>query len=216
MAAFTLIFPHRRNPGNDKAAKIALDMLLDNTVNDFIILMDAADNKPLYPRVNAMIAAAPTEWCIYWSSDMFPAPGWDVPFLEAAAPDTFVTSCLVEPGVIGVWPHNIKHDFGRRPEEFDRAAFEAFCETVETPGNDGWYAPVLYPKTGFLEMGGLACDLQGDHHGFTPADIVLFDKWKAAGRQIKRVRSFAYHMQRYSEPTEQEDSKRDWTVTSGG
>jgi hypothetical protein len=208
MAAFTLIFPHKRNPANDKAAKIALDMLLDNTVNDFILLMDAADNKPLYPRVNAMIQAAPTEYCIYWSSDMFPAPGWDVPFLQLAAPDAFVTSVLVEPGAIGVWPGNQCHDFGRRADNFNRASFEAYCATAEMPGGEGWYAPVLYPRAGFLAMGGLADDLQGDHHGFTCADIELFNRWTAAGNRIVRARSYAYHLQRYSEPSEQEDAKR--------
>ena len=208
MGDFTIILPHKRNPGNDAALRICLDCLMQNTVNDFTLIMDAAYNKPLYPRVNAMIAQATTEACIYWSSDMFAAPGWDVPMLALYAPDAFVTSILIEPGVIGVYPDSIHQDFGRRPDTFDRAAFEDYCANAEIPGGLGWYAPVLYPRTPFLDMGGLADGLPGDHHGFTAADITLFEAWKAAGNRIVRARSFAYHLQRWSEPAEQADGKR--------
>lgn len=208
MAAFTLILPHKRNPGNDMALKICIECLMANTVSDFILSIDAAYDQPLYPRVNAMIAAAQTDACIYWSSDLFAAPGWDAPILALYAPDAFVTSVIVEPGAIGVYSENITHDFGRKPETFDRAAFEAFCPGAEIPQGQGWFAPVLYPRTGFLRMGGLRTDLTGDN-GFTGADMWLFDQWKAAGNRIVRARSFAYHLQRWSDPVEQTDPKRE-------
>lgn len=207
-ARFTLILPHKRNPGNDRALGVCIDCLMANTISEFILLMDAAYDEPLYPRVNAMIEQATTESCVYWSSDMFAAPGWDVPMLALAAPDAFVTSILVEPGAIGVWPESYERDFGRKPETFQRKAFETYCEVAEMPGGLGWYAPVLYPRSGFLAMGGLATSLNTDHHGFTAADIDLFERWKAAGNRIVRAHSFAYHLQRYSEPSEQMDAKR--------
>lgn len=211
---FTIILPHRRNPGNDEALRICLDCLMANTINDFILLMDAAVDQPLYPRVNAMMQQATTEKVIYWSSDMFAAPGWDAFMLGMAASDTFVTAVLVEPGVIGLHPTSVQRDFGRRPETFDRAAFEAWCVG---PANDlnltgeGWYAPVLYPRTGFLAMGGLVDDDSGmhDHHGFTNADVALFERWKAAGNKVVRARnSYVYHLQRWSQVDEQEAAKR--------
>lgn len=212
-AAFTIILPHRRNPGNDRALAIALDMLAANTVNDFILIMDAAANEPLYPRVNAMVFQATTQAVVYWSSDMFPAPGWDVSMLALFDENTFVTNVLVEPGVIGIYPENVGRDFGRKPETFQRSAFETWCET-EGPelqlSGEGWYAPVLYPRDGFLSFGGLALGMDGDHHGFTPTDVDLFERWKAAGHRVVRAReSYTYHLQRYSEPDEQMHVKRE-------
>lgn len=211
MSAFTIILPHRRNPGNDAALRIALDTLFTNTVNDFILLMDAAYAKPLYPRVNAMVEQATTECCVYWSSDMFAAPGWDVPMLDLWNADTFVTNVLVEPGAIGMHPDNHEKDFGRKPETFRRDAFEAWAasEDAPVPNHFGWYAPYMFPRQPWLDMGGLPVGLPGDHQGFTPADQLLFERWLASGRSIKRARSYTYHLQRYSEIDEQTHEKRE-------
>lgn len=208
-AAFTLILPHRRNPGNDAALRLCLDMLLANTRSDFILSMDAADNAPLTERINRLVAYAPTPICVYWASDTFAAPGWDLPMLDLYADDTFINGILVEPGAIGVYWENLKQDFGRRPETFDRAAFETWCETADTPGGVGWYCPYMFPRDGWLAVGGLEAQDSHDHHGFTSADTVLFDRWRAAGNRVVRARSFAYHLQRYSEPAEQADAKRE-------
>lgn len=208
-AAFTVILPHRRNPGNDAALAVCMDCLLANTFNDFHLLMDAAVDEPLYPRVNRMMAQAQTEACVYWSSDMFAAPGWDAPMMDLFAADTFVTCVLVEPGAIGVYPENFKRDFGRKPSTFDRQAFENYAETAEVPDGEGWYAPVVYPRAGYLQMGGLRENADTDHHGFSSGDVELFDKWKAAGNRIVRARSYVYHLQRYSQEDEQMHEKRD-------
>lgn len=208
-AAFTLILPHKRNPGNDAALRICLDMLMANTVNDFILIMDAAENSPLYPRVNAMVQQATTEYLCYWASDMFPSVGWDVPMLELASPDTFVNNTVVEPGVISMYGGNHKRDFGRRPETFNRAAFETWCATEgHVAGGDGWTAPYLFPRQGFLDMGcyDLTIDAELEFGG---SDSALFDQWKASGHQVVRAPgSWAYHLQRFSSIEEQEAAKR--------
>lgn len=102
MTAFTVLLPHKRNPGNDRSLSVCLDCLFANTVNDFRLNIDAAYDQPLYPRINAMVEAATTEVCVYWSSDIFAAPGWDDAMLQAWSPNTIVTGVLVEPGMIGV------------------------------------------------------------------------------------------------------------------
>lgn len=43
--AFTVILPHKRNPGNDAALRICIDMLMANTRADFILMMDAAADE---------------------------------------------------------------------------------------------------------------------------------------------------------------------------
>lgn len=211
MSAFTVILPHRRNPGNDAALRTCLDCLYTNTVNDFTLISDAAFDQPLYERVNSMVRQATTEACVYLASDTFLAPGWDAPMLELFNADTFVTGVLVEPGAIGMHPDNVHRDFGRKPDTFRRAEFEAWTQSSEAvvPDNWGWYCPVMYPRDGYFAFGGLELDLPGDHHGFAPADVALFDRWLAGGKQIKRARSFAYHLQRYSQIDEQMHEKRE-------
>lgn len=210
MTTFTVILPHLRNPGNDRALLLAVDMLLANTTHDFTLLVDAVRGGNLYATVNRMMAEASTEYVAYWSSDMFPAPGWDAPMLALAAPDVIVTNVLVEPGVIGMHPDNVHRDFGRKPESFRRAEFEAWAaHDAPVPSGWGWYAPYLISRQAFLDAGGFRTDLPGDHQGFTPADQLFFEQWQASGKRIQRARSFTYHLQRFSEVDEQQHSKRE-------
>jgi len=210
-AALTIILPHKRNKGNDAALRIALDCLYANTVNDFILISDAAYDQPLYPRVNAMVEQATTEMICYTTSDTFVAPGWDVPMCDAFAPDVFLTGVVVEPGAIVPHWENVHKDFGRKPETFDRAAFEAWCASGGiVPNGIGFPAPFVFPRAGFLAHGGLdETGLTCDHDGFTCADLALFDRWTAAGNRVRRVRSFFFHLQRWSEEREQMDAKRE-------
>jgi hypothetical protein len=207
-AAFTVILPHLRNPGNDAALAICLDCLIQNTVNEFVLLMDTRTDLSLAGIVSALVEYAPTECCVYLASDTFLAPGWDAPMLALYAADTFVNGVLIEPGAIGVYPENFQRDFGRRPNTFDRAAFEAYCINAEVPDGTGWFCPYMFPRTGWLDAGGLTTLQPTDHHGFTTADIELFDRWKAAGNRVVRARSYAYHLQRYSQEDEQLHEKR--------
>jgi hypothetical protein len=155
-----------------------------------------------------MFRQATTDCCVYWSSDMFAAPGWDVDMLAKWDEDTIVTNVLVEPGAIAMHPDNVHKDFGRRPETFRRDEFELWCKSAPVPNNFGWYAPYMISRRSFLDMSGLADNLAGDSQGFSPADVVFFEQWQAIGRRITRAHSYTYHLQRYSELDEQEAEKR--------
>ena len=201
-AAFTVILPHKRNPGNDAALQICLSCLMDNTDSDYYLMSSVADNQPLYGTINRMIELAPTDCCVYVNSDMFMAPGWDAPMLELYDERTFVTNVLVEPGAIAMHPMNLHKDFGRTPETFRRAEFEDYVKTAPILEGEGWYCPVMFSSLGWQYMGGHDVS-QGEFHDNVPADIRLFEKWKLAGNQVKRAPSFTYHLQRYSDPKEQ-------------
>lgn len=205
MTVLTVILPHKRNPGNDKALQVALDCLFTNTVNDFKLIIDAAYNEPLYERINRMVAQADTEYCVYTASDTFMSPGWDVPMLAAVNNHTFVTGVLVEPGVISIFNDNVGWDFGRRPETFRRDEFEQWCFDHAPSLNlspRGWYAPYMFPRVQWLEFGGYNTELVSED-GFTGADQDLFEAWEKMHMDIVRVRSYAYHLQRYSDEAEQ-------------
>lgn len=209
MTAFTVILPHKRNPGNDDALAVCLDCLARNTVNEYALIMDAAFDSPLFPRVNRMIEQAHTERVVYLASDMFFAPAWDVPMMEAWTPELIITNVVVEPGAIAMHPMNYHRDFGRKPATFQRERFEAWARSseAELTGGEGWYCPYMVSRDYFLAMGGFDTTLTSPD-GFTPADVDFFARWKAMGRGVKRVKSFIYHLQRYSDEDEQQHEKR--------
>lgn len=206
--AFTVILPHKRNPGNDAALKLCLDCLFTNTVSDFKLLIDAAEDQPLYPRINALMEQATTDCVVYMASDVFQSKAWDIPLLAAWQPDTIVNGVVVEPGVIGVHHWNLHQDFGRTPEQFQREKFETWVADAHFPDGDGWYCPYMISRSQFLEMGSFALNEKTDHQGFSGADELFFEQWKASGRKVVRARSYCYHIQRYSEIGEQEADKR--------
>lgn len=207
--AFTIILPHRRNPGNDAALTICLDCIARNTRNDFALIMDAAVDSPLYPRINRMIESAYTDCVVYMASDMFLCPNWDVPMLEAWTPDTIVTNVVVEPGAIAMHHMNLHRDFGRKPSTFQREAFETWAAN-DAPmlEGQGWYCPYMISRTAFLNQGGFATDLKPDEMGFSGADQLFFAEWESAGGSIVRAKSFVYHLQRWSDEGEQVHEKR--------
>lgn len=204
-AAFTVILPHKRNAGNNRALAIALSCLQDNTTHDFKLIMDAATDEPLYERINRMVAQADTDICVYWASDCFAAKAWDVPMLELYAPNRFVTNIIVEPGAIAMHHMNVQRDFGRKPETFRRAEFEAWSQgeglELDVKGR-GWQCCYLFNRQAWLDAGGLETDLYSPD-GFTFADRNLWDRWEAAGNEIVRARSFVFHLQRWSDEYEQ-------------
>lgn len=208
-AAFSIILPHKRNPGNNRALALCLDMLQANTRHDFILLMDAADDQPLYPRINRLFAHAPTDCCVYWASDMFPSPGWDVPMLAAFQEDTIVCNTVVEPGVISMYAGNHRHDFGRTPDTFQRGEYENWClNGGHVAGGDPWFVPYMVSRRAFQEMGCLDTEYDKGYE-FGGADMKFFNDWKAAGRKVVRAKnSWAYHLQRFSDVGEQEAAKR--------
>lgn len=205
---FTVLLPHKLNDGNNAALAVCIDCLTRNTRAEFAVSISAAYNQPLYATVNRMVEEAPTDCCFYLNSDMFVAPDWDTPMLAAYAKHTFVTNVVVEPGAIGVHPQNLHRDFGRKPQTFRRAEFEAWSKSAPLPGGEGWYAPIMFARSAWIEIGGFDTSL-GEFPNNPALDMVLFEKWKAWGRRVVRARSFVYHLQHYSDPAEQNHPKRE-------
>ncbi len=200
-AAFTVILPHKRNVGNDAALRICLSCLIDNTVNEFVVLQSVADDQPLYATINDMVAIAPTDCCFYINSDMFVAPGWDVPMLELYDNRTIVTGVLVEPGIIAMHHLNLQQDFGRTPETFRRDEFEEWTKTAPVIDGEGWAAPLMFSRLGHLYLGGFDTSL-GEFPDIA-LDNRLIAKGKEWGNRKVRAPAFIYHLQGYSSPEEQ-------------
>jgi hypothetical protein len=204
---FTIILPHKRNPGNDAALEICLGCLIKNTADSFKLLMDAAYHAPLYERIDRMVDEARTQYCVILSSDIFVEPGWDIPMMSAINPQTFVTGVVVEPGAIGVHPQNLHMDFGRTPETFRRSEFETWARGAPMLEGEGWVVPLMFPREAWKALGGLYTSDPDDFPAVAP-DQALIDRWKESGGLVKRVRSYAYHLQRWSDVDEQRAEKR--------
>lgn len=201
MASLSILIPHKHEKENDKALKIALECIIDNTDHDYEIIVDSTTPGEPYTLINRMAMQAASEWLVFSNSDVFFGPHWDSPLLEAAQPDTIVTGVLVEPGAIGVAAQNIKANFGMQPDFFHRQAFEQFVlQSNWRVEGDGWYFPCLINRARFIGMG---C-FDTSRGGFPlPLDIQFWEKWKAEGNRVQRVGSYAYHLQNYSNPDEQ-------------
>jgi hypothetical protein len=203
-AAISIILPHLRNTDNDKALRIALDTLVTHTDMDYELLLEAvAERRDIYPVVNSMAEQATTDWLVFWNSDTFASPNWIRPLWDARAVNTIVSPVMVECGAIPVNDKNLERDFGRTPETFRRGEFEAWVsaggEWREHWREDqqAWYFPSLMNRNRFLAQGGF----DGTRGQFPENELDMFfwETWAANGGQFKRVKSWIYHLQAYSE-----------------
>lgn len=204
----SILIPHLRQNENDKALKVCIETLVDNTGVDYEIIVEAvAERRDIYPVCNSMAERAKADYIVFHNSDVFMAPGWAEPMLAEAAPDKIVAGVIVECGAIGVATVNVHMNFGMTPETFRRAEFEKWvAETPVVPSGEGWYFPSLPPRENFLACGGFETHDGGFPH--KPIDIDYWNKWRALGKHVVRVPSFCYHLQQYSAESEQEKEVR--------
>lgn len=203
----SILIPHLRDLENDKALRVCLDCIAANTDVDYELVIEAvAQRRDIYQVCNRMVYKAAAQWVVFGNSDVFMAPGWAQPMLDAARPNRIVTGVIVEPGAIGVNVLNHHRNFGMRPDSFDRAAFERWCiEAPEVPQGRGWYFPSLHNREAFLEFGGFDTS-KGAFPD--PLDEEYWKRWLDSGRQVHRVVSFCYHLQQFSFKEEQQKAVR--------
>lgn len=210
----SVLLAHKRERENDKALKIALDTLVDNTDVDYeILIRSVAEYQDCYAVYNEMAQYAKGEWLVFHNSDTFVAPRWASEMLKVAAPDAIVGCVLVECGAIGTARQNVNLDLGRTPETFNRAGFEQWAaaqypNTFMNPGYGDtvadkacvWYFPSLMNRQAFIESG-----MFDTEQGWPfPNDIHYWNRWAESGKRIVKASSFIYHLQAYSVKENQE------------
>lgn len=199
----SILLPHLRNSSNDAALRICLDCLVTNTgLNYHLDLEAVAERRDIYAVLNRMAQRAPTEWIVPFNSDTFPARRWLEPLWEARSNDTIVSPIMVECGAIPVNDLNLERNFGRSPETFRRTEFEDWADNGGGWRDDwsedqrSWYFPSLIERDAFLSIGGFDT-AKGAFPD--PLDMDLWERWKASGGRFKRVRSWVYHLQVWSD-----------------
>ena len=194
----SILIPHKSTPKNDQALELNLKMLRENTREQDREVIVVENYGDPYLMWNEYAKHARGRVLAFTSSDMLPAPDWDVFMLKHVHDNAVVTGYLVEPGVIGVAPQNIQVDFGRSPETFRREMFEKACGKYDFPEavpGRGWYMPVMWTKDFFLNrLGGYHFIKPFPYHN----DIHTFEKCEQLGAEFIRTRSFHFHFQALS------------------
>lgn len=206
----SIIIPHLRNPDNDKALKVALDCILDNTDLDYELIVEAvATRRDIYPVLNNMAHRARAEWIVFSNSDVFMAPGWASAMYAARDESAIVTGIIAECGAISVAADNYELHYGVTPEGYNRTGFEAWVEqegatiySHKAHQHRGWYFPCLLNKRVFNHSGGF--DSSVGSFPQDACDMAYWDKWAASGKHFRRVNSWCYHLQNFTS----DDSER--------
>ena len=210
----TILIPHYSRPVTDRALEVMLRILRENTVNPTREIVVAEQGDP-YKMWNRYTRAALYEHVVFLNNDMMVAPGWDVAMQKHAGDGKIVMNYLVEPGVVSVDGRNIPKDFGRLPDAFRRAEFEAFAkdrekDLPEVMEGMGWYMPCLFTKSYFLEMGGYPTAMAFPHHN----DVLFWQHCASRGARFVKARSFTYHLQGLSNPEHEPQTGRRRDLTS--
>lgn len=200
----SIIIPHLRNPDNDKALKVALDCILDNTDLDYELMVEAvATRRDIYPVLNNMAHRARAEWIVFSNSDVFMAPEWASAMYAARDESAIVTGIIAECGAISVAADNYELHYGVTPDTYNRAGFEAWVEqegatiySHKAHQHRGWYFPCLLNKRTFNHSGGF--DSSVGSFPQAPCDMAYWDKWAASGKHFRRVNSWCYHLQNFT------------------
>lgn len=200
MPDMTIIIPHRPGQHNDDALSLNVEMLLDNTYHSFELIVDTEVPKDPYKVWNEAAKVARSDVLIFSNTDVLMAPEWDVSMLAYCRPNRITVGYLVEAGNVGVAEVNIQRNFGKVPEQFDRATFEKFAGSFSRKFPDilferAWYMPCAMDREWFLSTGGFDTTL-----GFpNPNDILFWNRCRdELGTEFVRVNSFAYHFQALS------------------
>lgn len=219
----SILIAHKKERENDKALKIALDTIVDNTDVDYEVFVRAVtEYQDCYAVYNDMAQYARGEWLVFHNSDTFVAPRWASEMVKIAAPDAIVGCVLVECGAIGTARQNVNLDLGRTPEMFNRAGFEQWAaaqypNTFMNPGYGDtaadkagvWYFPSLIGKQAFIDSG-----MFDTEQGWPfPNDINYWNRWAADGKRLIKAPAYIYHLQAYSVKENQEKRVTQQTQT---
>jgi len=194
----SIIIPHKITGLNNKALSINIESLLENTTQDFELLIDTEVPRCPYTIWNEYAEIAKGEYLIFSNSDVIMAPGWDINMVKYCDDNTIVVGYLAEAGNIGVAEANILIDFGKTPDVFRKYDFYLWSKAQNVPEvlkERGWYMPCCVKKEWFLSTGGFPTDLPFPN----PNDILFWNHCvDVLGTTLLRVDSFAYHFQNLS------------------
>lgn len=190
MPDISILIPHYQSETGNRAFAATLPHLIRHTTLDYELMVTAHRERE-FIAWNEMAYRAKADWLVMMVTDVFVAPGWDTALWAARERDTLTTMTLVESGYMLTADFALAQDFGRTPETFDAAGFEAYAATQPAPPDKPcWNFPWLIHKDTFLRMGSFRLDRLESQM----TELYYFNDWQAAGRTVQRVPSYGYHL----------------------
>lgn len=190
MPDVSILIPHYHSDTGARALKAILPVLVDNTTLNYELVIRAHRERE-FIAWNDMARHAAAEWLILAVSDQFVAPGWDVALWSEREAHTIVTMNVVESGYYPTPDFSLVQDFGRTPETFERAAFEAWVsDAPPAPDFEAWAFPWLIHRDAFLGFGSFPLHRLDSQM----TEMYFWQDWKLAGNAVKRVNGYAYHL----------------------
>lgn len=191
MPSLSIILPHYNTPSATRALNVCLRTLTENTPMDYELILTAHKRREFF-AYNSAAARAAGEWVVFSCTDMFFAPNWWRWIDGSLDPNTALLLSVVEPAADGpVAEQAIEAEFGRTPETFNRAGFEAFAASTPLAKPVwGWGFPLIVNRQRFLDVGGFP--LERVNANF--ADIEFLQAWEREGFQQRRIPHYVYHL----------------------
>jgi glycosyltransferase involved in cell wall biosynthesis len=197
----------KKNSRLDNELIVVVDQLKNGEISSAVLaVLKKAGIKPIinsqnlgpYKNWNLGAGRATRSWLVFATDDQYFAPGWDQALWQAKRRGRLLTGQMVEPGLIPVWPTNIKKDFGHNPQEFEEKKFLEFVKKASVVGlvDDGFFVPLVVCGADFDTLGGWPTEGEFGSRDAPANDIAFIDKAKKAGFEFKRtLSSFSYHFQ---------------------
>ncbi len=197
----------KKNSLLDNQIIVVVDQLKGGGVSEPVLaVLEKVGIKPIinsqnlgpYKNWNLGASRATRDWLVFATDDQYFAPGWDQALWQAKRKKRLLTGQMVEPGLIPVWPTNIKKDFGHNPQEFEEKKFLEFVKEASVVGlaDDGFFVPLVVYGADFDTLGGWPTEGEFGSRDAPANDIAFIDKAKKAGFEFKRtLNSFSYHFQ---------------------
>lgn len=191
MPSLSVLLPHYNTPSATRALNVCLRTLTENTPIDYELMVTAHKRREFF-AYNSMAARAAGEWLLFSCTDMFFAPNWWTWIDGELDPNTAMLLTVVEPAADGpVAEQALEGEYGRTPESFDRAGFEAFAASTPLAKDVfGWGFPLIINRQRFLDVGGFP--LERVHFNF--ADIEFMQAWERHGFAQRRIPHYVYHL----------------------
>jgi len=197
----SIVFPHLLNEENDRILDLNLKMIKENTTCPYEVIFLASTFRPelVYTSLDWMMRVAKYDLILWHSTDVVLAHNWNENVLKCADHGDWIGLELIECGLIGVAPTNIKENFGTTAKDFQRDKFEHWVKEYakDRPAcreGFGWYSPSVWKKDWYIRTGGFPLEKP-----FPKSNDQEFKHRIEEKTTFIIANSYAYHFQRHKE-----------------
>lgn len=191
---YSIVIPY---PSNSKCIDRCVEYIEKNSVHKYEIV-SVIDEKDVYYAYNKGVYQAKYETVVLMNDDMVVSKEWDKLIPVYSAPDTVLTTYVVEanPGKMVDGPSCLKYDCGTF-DDFNYDRFQNFVNGSTQPecipNALGWYMPAVFNQKTFVSYPNI------NKFPWHANDVTLFHHiLPNLGYKFSVINSFVYHFSRQS------------------